>query len=258
MRDIITIYKPVGMTPLQAIIAVKNHLPELKTEKITYAGRLDPLAHGVLLLLIGEATKQREEYMALPKTYEFEVLLGIETDSYDILGYVKNVITKEVGKNVKLIVNTFVNNHIGKQSHSYPPYSSKVVTGKPLFWWAKNNKLNEITIPKREIEIFDFKCIGVDEISLEILELKINKAISLVTGDFRQEKILKRWGKVFSSSENKSAKLTTIKFSISCTSGTYVRELVHQLGKEIGCGAIALNILRTSIGNYELKDSVKL
>src|SRR6266516_7262353 len=112
MDDLIIVNKPVGMTPLQAINEIKKHMPIVKNEKITYAGRLDPLAHGVLLLLIGEAVKKREEYLALPKTYEFEALLGIETDTYDILGYVQEAITKETDRNVRLIVNTFVNSHI--------------------------------------------------------------------------------------------------------------------------------------------------
>jgi len=252
MQHLILAYKEIGQTPLEVINQLKQINSELDSEKITYAGRLDPMAHGLLLLLVGEEGKKRDQYLALPKTYEFEVMFGLQTDTYDLLGYAEESEIKLVSKNVNIFVNTFVENHIGKQWQFYPPYSSKPVDGKPLFWWAKNNKLAEITIPKHQIEIYEFQNIAIGEVTLKEIKLKIEQAIPHIHGDFRQEKILKRWEQVFGNEENRKGKLLTATFHITCSSGTYVRELAHQMGQELGCGAIAGDILRTNIGNYTL------
>jgi len=55
---------------------------------MTYAGRLDPLAEGLLLVLTGEECKNKEKYLGLDKEYEVDVLFGFATDTYDILGKV--------------------------------------------------------------------------------------------------------------------------------------------------------------------------
>ena len=68
MQSVIPVYKPLGLTPLQAIVKFKKLFPDYANEKISYAGRLDPMAEGLLLLLVGEENKQRNEYEDLSKT----------------------------------------------------------------------------------------------------------------------------------------------------------------------------------------------
>ncbi len=255
MNKLLNVYKPIGNTPLQIVNHLKEHFPEYKNEKIGYAGRLDPLAHGVLLLMIGDAAKEKDIYLNLSKEYEFEALFGVETDTYDILGYLKELKIKPLASNVNLFVNIFVSRLVGKQKQLYPPYSSKTVLGKPLFWWARNNKLSEIQLPQREIEIYDFTLISFDKISKQQLQTTIHNNISSVTGDFRQKKIQKRWDKFFKETQQSS--FVTAKFTLKCSSGTYVRGLVDLLGKELGCGAIAIDILRTKVGEYSISNSLK-
>src|SRR4051812_15345092 len=89
MQAIILLNKPLSFTPLQATLKFKQAFPEYADQKIAYAGRLDPMAEGLLLLLIGNETKKRKDYEALSKTYEFSILLGISTDTYDLLGKIK-------------------------------------------------------------------------------------------------------------------------------------------------------------------------
>jgi tRNA pseudouridine55 synthase len=256
MNKLLTINKPLGKTPLQIIQQVKKTFSQYSTERISYAGRLDPLAHGVLLLMVGDAVLEREKYLNLPKTYEFEVLLGIETDTYDILGLIQQNNGAQNAKYVNLIVNTFVSSHVGKQIQSYPPYSSKPVNGKPLFWWAKENKLSEITIPTKEIEIYQFDLVRISEIQIKDLQSRVQEALASVQGEFRQKEIKKRWKEFFDQTAQTT--FTTVTCTISCSSGTYVRELAHELGEEIGCRAIAIDILRTKIGDYELKDAKQI
>ena len=88
-NNIFNVFKPIGISPLDAIKTLKEKYPELKDEKMTYAGRLDPLAEGVLLILAGNAVHEKEKYLKLDKEYEGEILFGFTTDTYDILGLPK-------------------------------------------------------------------------------------------------------------------------------------------------------------------------
>jgi len=58
---------------------------------LTYAGRLDPMAEGVLIILVGDECKKKQKYLGLDKEYEIEVLFGLETDTQDILGVIKRI-----------------------------------------------------------------------------------------------------------------------------------------------------------------------
>lgn len=82
------VYKKRGQTPLDCINEVKKSNPELLHLPLTYAGRLDPLAEGVLLILIGDECHKKDEYLSLPKEYEVTVLFGFATDTYDVMGKV--------------------------------------------------------------------------------------------------------------------------------------------------------------------------
>lgn len=254
MNKIINIYKPAGMTPLQLIHAVKEKYPEFKNQKIGYAGRLDPLAHGVMLLMVEDATREREKYLGLDKMYEFEVLFGLETDTFDLLGLVKETHPSE--EIVREKVRLFVNKYKKKKTHVYPPYSSKTVQGKPLFWWARNNKLSEIVIPERAIEIMDFDVLSFKELSKSALQKKVNGTLEVVNGDFRQKEISEAWETFFRN--NKKEIFQTASFRLHCSSGTYVRGFVHELGNYLGCGAVTLDILRTQVGTFTLDTSLRL
>src|SRR5690242_6674833 len=86
MEGIHALYKTLGETPLECIQRFKKENPEFEKVNMTYAGRLDPMAEGLLLVLSGELVKEKEKYLDLPKTYIVEVLWGVETDTLDILG----------------------------------------------------------------------------------------------------------------------------------------------------------------------------
>ncbi len=256
MHTVVNIYKPLGATPLETIKLLKKQNNKYKNLPITYAGRLDPLAHGVLLLVVDEAIADKNTYIGLSKVYEFEVLLGVSTDTYDMLGLVK---LKQIHLDIKyvnIIVNSFVMEALNKTKQQYPPFSSKTVNGKPLFQWAKEGRLSEIQIPERSIAITDFQIVKNTTITKEDLEKRVLKQISLVNGDFRQEDIRKSWTKFLRQTDKESFQV--IKFRIACSSGTYIRGLAHELGEQLGTGAIALDILRTQVGEYKLSEALKL
>ena len=93
------LYKEIGETPLDLIKKLKTD----SNRKYSFAGRLDPMARGQMIILEGEECKQTHLYCNLTKIYEFEVLFGFQTDTYDILGLVENF---TLTKNNISIINT--------------------------------------------------------------------------------------------------------------------------------------------------------
>ncbi|HSA83928.1 MAG TPA: hypothetical protein VLF20_03510 [Patescibacteria group bacterium] len=257
---ILNTYKPKGLTPLQTITLLRKTMPEYANETIGFAGRLDPLAHGVLLLMIGEeTTKEKDKFLDLPKEYEFETVFGITTDTYDTLGMLSSQVKNHnvTKQKIEDLLTQFIKTKLGKHMQTYPPYSSKPVNGIPLFQWARAGKLAEIELPKREIEIFDFTLIEIKQLSTEKLKKEIFTQIDSVSGNFRQNEIKQAWTNFFDNTHQQN-EFISAHFRIFCSSGTYVRSLANELGKFLGTGAITLDILRTKVGKYSITDSLSL
>lgn len=247
-NNLVKMYKNRGETPLEAINRLKATNPEYKDKAMTYAGRLDPMAEGLLLVLIGDKCKEKEEYLGLEKEYVFEVLFGFETDTYDILGLVEN-------NNKKMLTSVDIEGvlprFLGKQQQQYPPFSSKPVGGKPLFMWAKEGKLNEIKIPEHEVYISSLILESTRFIKGDDLREYIEGSIALISGDdFRQKEIIERWRESLDG-KNKDEYFVA-KLRMTCGSGTYVRSLVQTLGEHLGVSALTLNIVRTRVGDYSV------
>jgi tRNA pseudouridine55 synthase len=216
---------------------------------MTYAGRLDPMASGMLLILASEETKNKDKYLAQEKEYNFQVLFGFSTDTYDILGKVifskNNILSK---KDLEEKIKNNLKSFIGKSVQKYPIYSSKTVKGKPLFTYARSGE--EVEIPKKEIIIKKLELEKIFKIDNKKLLKNIEKRIKRVKGDFRQEEIMKIWVKRLHFSEKQSFYIANLK--IKCSSGTYVRTIADSLGTNIGIPALAFSIKRTKVGKYKL------
>ncbi len=247
--DLHLINKEIGETPNEAILRLKEGNPEYKNVTMTYAGRLDPMAEGLLLILSGENLKVKEKFLHLPKTYEFEVLWGFETDTLDLLGKVLK--TENISISEKEMKGA-INDSLGKFIQTYPAYSSKPVSGKALFRWAREGRLDQIEIPTHEVEIFDIefverRIVGKDELLKTIL-----KKISLVSGDFRQDEIKEKWKDVFSNTE--SSDFTIDKIKVSVSSGFYVRQFVSDLAHKLKISGVTFSINRIKVGDYTLQN----
>lgn len=253
-QNVLLVGKPVGLTPLQVVKAVQKERATLSGKKIGYAGRLDPMAEGLLLLLVGDENKKRKSYEDLPKTYEFSLLLGIETDTYDILGKITQgpLFGKTFSKKQIEKVSTLL---IGKKNVEYPPYSSAVYKGKPLYYWARKGLLSTITIPKRDRVIFSLNILHVKSWNAQELKEYVYARIEKVDGDFRQEEILSDWKNLLGEQNDN---FVVVDFVIKCSSGTYIRSVCSEIGKSLGTCGIALSIKRTQIGTYNLTDALSV
>lgn len=249
MNNILIAWKPIGLTPLEVIEKFKTKHPDLKNEKISYAGRLDPMAEGIILLLIGEENKKREKYLKLKKKYDAEIIIGITTDSFDQLGIILKVNSENIDD--ELIENELLS-FLGKSFQNYPPFSSKVVLGKPLFWWARNKKIKEIEIPGKEIEIYNLEINETDFISGRKIAESVIRNVENLKGDFRQKEIIESWKIFLEKYEN--FKFKKIKIEIECSSGSYVRSVADDLGKKLKLGAFTFSIKRKEIGIFKEDD----
>ena len=167
MDGIIVVNKQKGCTSHDVV----NKVKKIVNKKVGHTGTLDPLATGVLPLLIGKGTLCSKYLINHDKVYEVSLKLGISTDTMDAEG--KIVEEKEVNSNIlaKENVEKVLSSFIGKQEQTPPIYSAIKVAGKKLYEYARKGQ--EVEIPKREIEIYNIKLVGINKVSNEI-EFKVS------------------------------------------------------------------------------------
>ena len=232
---ILFLYKPIGKTPLEIIQSVND-------KKKSYAGRLDPMAHGYLLVLTNIDCLKQNTFHNTKKIYIFQLLFGIETDTLDILGFVKETNNLIIdNENIKKVIEK----NVCSFDQEYPAYSSVRVNGKPLWYWAKNNMLDKINIPKKKVNVDSMEITNIKIINFRDLRLKILNNLKLL-GDrknqFRESDIRKQWEKFNYENEYK---VITVKSLVS--GGTYIRELCKKISKDLNTVGLALDIYRDKI-----------
>lgn len=244
---VVSYYKKYTETLSVMLNRFRMEYPEYANSKLTYAGRLDPLAEGLMVILTDDDVHRKEEYLSFPKTYEVDMVFGVSTDTYDILGI------PQKGKQEEITTKTLENilaDMVGRHTQAYPPYSSRTVEGKPLYQWSREGRLSEISLPRQEIEVTEVQLHMVSTISSSELLKKIQYVTLNVEGDFRQQEILSAWKQLLSI--NQGAVLNTATFSFSVSSGTYIRGLVEMIGRTIGTGACCISIRRIGIGDIRV------
>ncbi|MDB5195367.1 MAG: truB [Parcubacteria group bacterium] len=251
MKKTVLLDKKIGQTPLEAIELWKAHHPNYANVAASYAGRLDPMASGKLLVLLGEECKRQQEYIGLDKTYEIEVLLDVGSDTGDILG----IVTRSPQETMltRSDIKRILGEEVGTHTRPYPIYSSKTVAGKPLFLYALEGTLDTIEIPMHEETIHSIRYRGSSPYSTRKLKQRIASLLALAPtsdqpskalgADFRIEAVKKSWQEVFEHDRP----YRILKLKVACGSGTYMRALAGRIGETLGSKALALSIRRTKI-----------
>lgn len=192
--DHIRLYdKPAGVTSHDIVAAVRRTLP--RRTKVGHAGTLDPFATGLLLILVGRATRVQRFLMALPKRYEVVARFGATSSTGDPEGEI--VVTGRVPEG-DLELPT------GRLRQRPPAYSAVKVAGRRAYQLARAGET--VALAEREVEVYRF-----EERRRE--------------GDRRA-------------------------FTIECSSGTYVRSLISELGD-----AYCETLRRTAIGPFDVADA---
>lgn len=252
----IVLEKQRGKTPLQAIEDWKQNHPEFADVPASYAGRLDPMASGKLIVLLGEECKRKDRYIGLDKEYEVTIVFDLSTDTSDALGLAKYADKQTAAS--KSEIRKALAKLTGSHRVPYPGYSSKTVNGIPLFMYALRGELDTVVIPEHIETIHRTALLDLNQVSKDELLVRIKSDLSIVPSsdepskelgqDFRQHAIRARWKEVFDSLPERDFQILTIR--VTCASGTYMRSLSSRLAQELGTTAFALSIHRSKIGRH--------
>lgn len=152
MDGILPVYKPVGLTSYDCIRRLKRLLP--RGIKVGHAGTLDPFAEGVLLILLGSATRRFDEIRGWHKTYLAGARLGYCSDTLDVTGSIElchsNTVTLEQ-------IEEGIKKYVGEIEQLIPAYSAAKVAGRPRYMYARRGE----EIPAKS------KVVQIDSISVQ-------------------------------------------------------------------------------------------
>ena len=138
-EGILLVDKPSGITSHDIVDRLRR---KLKMKRIGHAGTLDPLATGLMIMLIGKATKVSQFLISLDKAYEGTFELGVETDSQDLEGQV--VEQKKIPQDLSEdMIRNEMNQFLGDQYQTPPMFSAKKIDGVPLYKMARKGKTVE-------------------------------------------------------------------------------------------------------------------
>ena len=208
MTGIILLDKPKDITSFGAVARVRRICGE---KKCGHTGTLDPMATGVLTIMLGGATRFCELLPSHDKAYIASFRLGTVTDTLDITGKVLE--TREVNvaaEQVKAKAKDFV----GDISQLPPMYSAVSVNGQRLYDLARQGI--EVERKAREVTVFSIDFLAENE----------------QTGEYE--------------------------IAVECSSGTYIRTLIADLGEALGCGAVLTDLRRTKANGFEISKAVTL
>jgi tRNA U55 pseudouridine synthase TruB len=260
-----TVYKPIGKTPLEIVneFKIKNNLDPIIT--VAYSGRLDPMAHGQLVLLTGDQVKKSAEYDKKNKRYVFKIIIGISTDTTDILGLLDGIsninnINNEDIDNIKRVAKEFDQSIYEQQYHMFSSMTvnicntnSKTNKKAPLWKIFSDPTIDKtnIIIPTKRVNIFSLE--QTNEYIMSIIELKelIDNNLGLITDTtkFRLPEIKTRWNDYFNNTfiDTTDTKFTVLEFVATVSSGTYIRQLVKDIGIKCNIPIIVIDIFRDTV-----------
>ncbi len=260
-RDTIQPYtileKQVGETPLEVLEAWRKSSGLSTNIPLAYAGRLDPMASGMLLVLIGDECKVQEKYHGLDKSYVIEVAFGLHSDSGDVLGIIGEAGIKKPDVNS---LRTELATLIGAIELPYPVFSSRTVHGKPLHTWAMEGRLAEIVIPTKKSNLYKISLLTTRVLTRTQLVTSAIEKISLLPkvtdprkalgNDFRRPDVLKSWSD-FNNGGTATDEFLLAQINCICSSGTYMRTLAEVIAKRLDSTGLAFSIHRDTIGRFD-------
>jgi len=223
MDGILIVDKPEGLTSHDVVARLRRIL---KTKRIGHTGTLDPFATGVLVMLVGKATRLAQFLDKDKKEYEAIVRFGFETDTGDGTGSPKSKVQSP--KSVSLDeIKSILESFRGEIEQTPPMYSAKKVDGKKLYELARKG----IEIERKPVKVTIYE--------IELIEDQKPKTEELQKNDFG---------------------LWTLDFGLKvlCSAGTYVRTLAEDIGRKLEIGAHLSALRRTRAGIFDLSKAVTI
>ncbi len=213
---ILLVDKPVGWTSFDVVAKIRGKrraalkeagiTPTKRQLKVGHAGTLDPFATGLLIILLGDATKRSDEFLKQDKVYEATITLGRVSSTGDPEGDLTEVNNSRPTDVDVLAALSKLN---GEITQTPPIFSAIKINGQRAYKLARKGQ--KVDIPTRKITIY-----SLELIDYSYPDLKIRTHVS---------------------------------------SGTYIRSLAEDIGKELGTGAYCCELRRTSIGEMTILDA---
>ena len=206
-KGMLLVDKPVGPTSHDIVAWARK---VFQVRKIGHTGTLDPLASGLLILLISrDYTKLQAQLLKQDKTYRVTAALGITSNTYDCTGTVtpSGVVVHPTDSQLRVALDQF----IGEIDQEVPAFSAVKVGGKKLYKIARRNSTILPQLPSRKVVISN----------IELIEYA--------------------W--------------PNVTLRIDCSSGTYVRSLISDLGKVLNVGAMVTSLRRERIGTVTIEQT---
>jgi tRNA pseudouridine55 synthase len=207
VNGLLVIDKPSAMTSHDVVSRLRRATGE---SMVGHLGTLDPMATGVLPLLLGKYTRLAQFFGPMPKAYTGAIRFGFATDTYDADGSAVGPVATCLPTNEAIQAAAV---HFRGQVEQTPPaFSAKKVDGKPAYKSARRG------------------------------ETVVLKPVSLTIDEF-----------VIGEREGEYAE-----FTMSISSGGYVRSVAHDLGRALGCGAHLARLRRIAAGPFTLEQALTL
>jgi tRNA pseudouridine55 synthase len=174
MEDgIVLIDKPAGWTSFDVVAKIRGKIrrrytaqgikPTKRQLKVGHAGTLDPFATGLLVILLGDATKKATEFLKLDKVYEAEIIVGKESTTGDPEGEITDVSTEQPTIEA---VEAALTRCTGEITQRPPIFSAIKINGQRAYKLARNGK--EVEIPERTVMIYSLELLEYAYPSLKI------------------------------------------------------------------------------------------
>jgi len=214
--------KKIGETMDEMISRFRQEYSIDNKIKVAYAGRLDPLAFGKIIILTDKDIYDKEKYCGKDKTYTCWIVQDIQTDTYDIMGkIVSENIWEPVYNGIKDL----------EYEQQYPMYSSIYVIQdgmrKPLWYYEKNN-IKVVNMPSKKVKLISGEKILEESISsIELLRLIKDRIEQVKKDTYRQHEIIEVW-----KDKLEDRVYTISKWKFTITSGGYIRYLANKMN---GC-----------------------
>ena len=217
-NGLILVYKRKGKTSRNVV----ENISKKYGAKAGHIGTLDPMAKGLLPILVGNSCKLSKYLMEHDKTYLVEMKFGYNTETLDIEGEIleedksfreNNIVDNEFFDMIIMAMKK----ELGTKKQIPPIYSAKKLNGKKLYEIARKDKEKAIEMAKekaKEITIYNMYDISLKEL----------------------------W--------DNDPKDIVLSFKVECSSGTYIRSLVRDIAENMGTIAIMTDLRRIAVGNY--------
>lgn len=216
MNGILLVDKPAGWTSFDVVNKVRRlvevsglNVTNKKRFPVGHTGTLDPLATGLLVLMLGTYTKKVPEYTKLDKTYEVTMRIGQTSTTGDEEGEKTDVSTRQPSKEE---LEQALQKFRGDIMQTPPVFSAIKINGQRAYKLARKGEAPEMQ-PRPT-------------------------TIHAVT--------LQKYAYPF------------VEFTADVSSGTYIRSLVEDIGKELGTGAYMPALRRTKVGSFKIEDAVEM